>query len=72
MSGGNTMCLLNIVYLLIEKKVITQHEGAALFTKTANQVRDGSEDGAAPQYGEAVAQSFEKLAAWTLGHRTGT
>lgn len=67
MDGANTFCALNIVYLLIEKGLISQQEAAGVFTATANQVRDGSEDGPSPQYGEAVAKMMEKMAGWCLG-----
>jgi hypothetical protein len=68
MSGANSFCALNILYLLIEKGLITQQEASGIFTKTANQVRDGSEDGPSPQAGEAVAKAMEQMAGWCLGY----
>lgn len=67
LAGANAFCSLNLVYLLIEKGIITQAEGASVFTKTANQIRDGSEDGPSPEHGEAAARMIEQFAAWTLG-----
>jgi hypothetical protein len=68
MAGANSFCALNILYLLMEKGVITQQEAAKVFTETADQVRNGTEDGAAPAIGEGVAKSMEEMAAWCLGY----
>ncbi|MGN6304829.1 MAG: hypothetical protein ACTHNH_08440 [Mesorhizobium sp.] len=70
MANGNAMAILNVLYLMIEKGIITQAEAAGVLTKTANQVRDGSEDGSAPEHGERVAQAFEQMASWCLGMQT--
>jgi hypothetical protein len=67
MIHGNTFVSLNILYLLMEKGLISQQEAAGVFTTAANQVREGSEDGAKPQFGEATAQALETMAGWCLG-----
>lgn len=67
---SNSLAVRNILQILIRKGVITREEAAEVLTMTANQVRDGSEDGAAPHYGESVARSLEKSASWFLGKGT--
>jgi len=49
--------------------LITQQEAAKVFTTTARQVREGSEDGPNPEAGEAVATMMETMAGWCLGHK---
>ncbi|MEZ2132461.1 MULTISPECIES: hypothetical protein [unclassified Sinorhizobium] len=68
MAGANSFAMLNSLYLLIDKGVITQQEAARVFTETARQVREGSEDGADPRIGERVATMMETMAGWCLGH----
>lgn len=66
--SGTAFCSFNLLRLLIEKGLIEQHEAAAVMTKTATQVREGSEDGGAPQNGENAARRFEAMAGWLLGY----
>lgn len=70
MSGASAFATLNTLYLMIEKGLITQQEAANVFTNTARQVREGSEDGQNPTAGEAVATMMETMAGWCLGHKT--
>ena len=67
-GAAANFCTMNVLYLLIEKGLITQEEAAGVFTKTANQVRDGSEDGPNPGSGESIARGLEKMAGWCLGY----
>lgn len=66
-AGAANFAILNLLYLLIDKKIISNEEAAGVFTKTANQVRDGSEDGSNPMAGEQVAKMMEMMAGWCLG-----
>lgn len=68
-EAGNAILVLNTLYLLIDKGLITKEDAAAVCIKTATKVREGSEDGAAPQFGEQAARRFETMAAWCLGIR---
>ena len=68
MAGANSFATLNCLYLLIDKGVITQQEAAQVFTETARQVREGSEDGTDPGIGEQVATMMESMAGWCLGY----
>lgn len=68
MSGANAFATLNCLYLLIDKGVVSQQEAANVFTETARQVREGSEDGDNPSAGEQVATMMETMAGWCLGH----
>ncbi|XNY07047.1 hypothetical protein ACMFL9_26530 [Sinorhizobium meliloti] len=68
MAGANSFATLNTLYLLIDKKLISQQKAAQVFTETARQVREGTEDGAHPEIGERVATMMETMAGWCLGH----
>lgn len=69
MSGASAFATLNTLYLMVEKKLITKEEAAKVFTTTARQVREGSEDGTSPAIGEAVATTMETMAGWCLGYK---
>lgn len=68
-AGANAFANLNVLYLMMDKGLITQQEAAKVFTTTARQVREGSEDGPNPEAGEAVATMMETMAGWCLGHK---
>ncbi|EJC82662.1 hypothetical protein Rleg4DRAFT_4381 [Rhizobium leguminosarum bv. trifolii WSM2297] len=71
MFGANSFAAMNILYLLLDKGLISREDAAGVLTKTATQVREGSEDGAEPQVGEQVARKYEAMAAWCLGYSPG-
>lgn len=52
---------------LVAKGVFDKTEAAAVMTATANDIRSGSEDGAAAGFGETMASVYEKFAGWLLG-----
>ncbi len=63
------MSQFNLYKKLVEKGVLTQQEAAEILTKTANDLRTGTEDEGFPvaDHGESIAGQFEKYAGFILG-----
>lgn len=68
LSGANSFATLNCLYLLMDKGLISKQEAAKVFTDAARQVREGTEDGTAPAFGEKAATVMETMAGWCLGY----
>ncbi|WP_141130255.1 hypothetical protein [Rhizobium aethiopicum] len=68
MFGANSSAAINTLFLLMDKGLISREDAAGVLTKTANQVREGSEDGPDSELVEQVARRFEAMAAWCLSH----
>lgn len=62
-------CALNLCLALVEKRLLTPAEAAQVMTKTADDIRNGSEDDALAGYGEALARGYERFAATLLRSR---
>lgn len=58
----------NLCETLIDSGHLSQAAAAKVFTKTADQVRDATDDGAGAELGETIAGRLEQLASWSLGH----
>lgn len=67
-SRANSWASINTLYLLMDKGLISREDAAGVLTKTANQVREGSEDGPHSELGEQVSRRFEAMAAWCLSY----
>ncbi|MGO6840436.1 hypothetical protein GUK34_28445 [Rhizobium leguminosarum] len=68
MFGANTLAAVNILYLLMDKGLISREDAAGVLTMTANQVRENSEDASDPQVGEQLARKLDAMAALCLGY----
>jgi hypothetical protein len=65
--SSSSMLVFHLCNALVEKGLFTQVDAASIFTKTANDVRSGTEDDVGAATGFAVATAFEQLAGWLLG-----
>lgn len=64
--GANAMLAFNLLRTLVDKGVLTSNEAAHVVTKTADDIRSGSEDGSGEMLGEQTAQIFEQVGEWLL------
>jgi hypothetical protein len=57
--------------LFVDKGLITREEAAAVFMRSADEVRSATKAEASPEFGETIAKSIETHVVWFLRYRFG-
>jgi hypothetical protein len=55
--------------LLVDKGQVTREEAAAVFMRSADDVRSATKGERSPEFGESIARSIEAHVRWFLAYR---